>query len=382
MAAVLTAAVAVLGGCGGGVGSGGTGGFASGPITGFGSVIVNNVRFDDSTAQVLDGDGVARTRDDLRLGMTVEIDSSTISADATGASTAKATRIRYDSDLLGPVGVIDKATGTFTVLGQRVVIDSSTVFAETLGGLDTLRSGQNVEVYAVFDPAAQRYRATRVAAPASTALAHVRGLVAQSDTGSQTLRIGDVSYGYNGASGVPLNVAAGQYVRITVSSQAPTGANYGVGSFGTAVAAVSDSDDCSLKGLISSFVSSRSFSVNGRPVDASAAVFVNGSAGLGVGVNVEVEGSLRDGTLRATRVAVTSDAQRSNELFELHGAVTAVNAAQKSFSLRGLTVSTVRSDLVYQGGNLTNLVVGRQLTVKGKLSADGLRIEATSIVFE
>jgi hypothetical protein len=48
--------------CGGGgpaivgIGSGGSGGITSGPITGFGSVIVNGVKFDDTAARVtIDG---------------------------------------------------------------------------------------------------------------------------------------------------------------------------------------------------------------------------------------------------------------------------------------------------------------------------------------
>jgi hypothetical protein len=66
----------------------------------------------------------------------------------------------------------------------------------------------------------------------------------------------------------------------------------------------------------------------------------------------------------------------------LHGSVTAVNAADKSFTMRGITVSTTRAGLVYQGGTAANVVVGRNLSVKGQLSSDGLRIEATSISFE
>ena len=65
--------VLALASCGGGVGTGGTGGdasaYAAGPITGFGSVFVGGVRFDDSAAAVEDADGSSRTRDDLRLGM-------------------------------------------------------------------------------------------------------------------------------------------------------------------------------------------------------------------------------------------------------------------------------------------------------------------------
>jgi hypothetical protein len=374
----LSALLATLGGCGGGVGTGGTGGFASGPITGFGSVIVNGVRFDDSNASVVDGDGVARSRDGLRLGMTVEITGTDI-----GSSTGVASSIRYDSELLGPVDTaVDTAAGSFTVLGQRVVVDSATVFDEGVGGLAAVRSGQMLEVYAVFDPAAASYRATRVGPAAAGATPHVRGLVAQADTGAHTLRIGDVSYSYGSASGVPADIGAGQYVRLNLTSSLPASGRYGVQAFGTAVAALPDSDKGSLKGLISSFVSARSFSVNGRPVDASAATFSNGSAGLAVGVRVEVEGAVRSGTLKATQVSIVSDTQQGNQTFELHGAITAVDAVRQTFALRGITVSTARGDLVYANGSAAAVAVGRQVAVQGKLSSDGLRIDAVSIVFE
>jgi hypothetical protein len=360
------------------VGEGGTGGYASGPITGFGSVIVNGVRFDDSSASVVDGDGVARSRDALRLGMTVEIDGTDIAG-----TTGVATRIRYDSDLLGLVDTpVDPATGGFTLLGQRVLVDTATVFDESVGGLVALRKGQMLEVYAVFDPAAASYRATRVGAAAAAATPHVRGLVAQADTSARTLRIGDVGYSYGSASGVPADIGAGQYVRLNLSSSQPSGGRYGVQAFGNAVPTLPDSDKASLKGLISSFVSARSFSVNGRPVDASAASFSNGSAGLAVGVRVEVEGAVRSGVLKAAKVAIDSDAQHGNQTFELHGAITAVNAAQKTLVLRGITVSTARGDLVYANGTAAALAVGRQVEVKGRLSSDGLRIDATSIAFE
>ena len=146
----LSAALSMLG-CGGGVGTGGTGGevgaFAAGPITGFGSIIVGGVRFDDSTAEVEDGDGGRRLRDELRLGMTVEVNSSAITVDSSG-SRASASRIRFESELLGPVGLVDAAGGGFTLLGQRVAVDGSTVFDERLArGLAGLATGQAVEVY-------------------------------------------------------------------------------------------------------------------------------------------------------------------------------------------------------------------------------------------
>ncbi|MFD2452572.1 hypothetical protein [Ideonella paludis] len=61
-----------------------TGSFTSGAISGFGSIIVNGVRFDDSGAQVYDDDGNRRGSDDLKLGAHVEIEASRI--DRTGAA--------------------------------------------------------------------------------------------------------------------------------------------------------------------------------------------------------------------------------------------------------------------------------------------------------
>jgi hypothetical protein len=374
----LVLAVVALAGCGGGVGEGGTGGYASGPITGFGSVIVNGVRFDDSSALVVDGDGVARSRDGLRLGMSVEIDGTAIVG-----TTGVATRIRYDSDLLGALDTaVDPSSGGFTLLGQRVLVDSATVFDESVGGLAALRQGLMLEVFAVFDPVAGSYRATRVGPAAAGATPHVRGPVAQADASAHTLRIGAISYSYGAASGVPADIGAGQYVRLNLSNSAPSASRYVVQGFGTAMATPPDSDKCSLKGLITSYVSARSFSVNGRAVDASGATFSNGTPGLAVGVRVVVDGALRSGTLVATGVSIVSDTQHGNQTFELHGAITAVNAARQTFTLRGITVSTARSDLVYSNGSAAALAAGSPVGVKGRLSSDGLRIEATSITFE
>jgi hypothetical protein len=378
----MAAIAAIVASCGGGVGTGGTGSFAAGPITGFGSVIVNDIRFDDSSAQVEDGDGVSRTRDDLRLGMTVEIDSGAVASDTSGA-VATAARIRYDSELLGPVGAVDVAAGTFTVLGQQVQTDATTVFAESVGGLAALAPAQMVEVYAVYDAAASRYRAKRVASAAAGDTAHLRGPVAQLDTAAHTLRIGTTPYAFDTASAVPAGLAAGQFVRLRLASPVPANGRWAVQAFGTAVPEVADADGATFRGLISSYTSIADFRVNGRAVDASAATLVNGSAAqLALGVRVQVQGSLRAGTLRATRVSIDSDMQDRMHEFELHGAIAALDLPNQTFLLRGLKVSTARPDLQYDSGSAADLATGRQVRVRGLLSGDGLRIEALSIKFE
>jgi hypothetical protein len=374
---VCTAVGAVLGGCGG-VGSGGTGSFASGPITGFGSVIVNDVRFDDTLATVEDADGTHRTRDDLRLGMTVEIDASFITTNASG-SAATASRIHYESDLLGPVDTVDGAGGNFTVLGQRVAVDATTVFDDSLTtGLNGL-AGRTVAVYAVYDAAATRYRATRVEPAATAAAPRLRGVLSQVNAAAQTLVIGATSYGYAGAASVPAGLAAGQVVRLRLAAVALPVLHWVVQSFGAAPRPLPDGDGAKVKGLITAFASATSFSVDGRPVDASAAAV---PGGLALGVRVEVEGSVRGGVLQATRVTIKSDQEEHDRGFELHGTIASASAAQQTFVLRGLTVSTARSDLVLLGGTAADLVAGRQVQVQGQLSADRTRIDATQIKFD
>lgn len=378
---LLLALAAFLASCGGGVGTGGTGGdataYASGPITGFGSVFVGGVRFDDSAATVEDADGGGRSRDDLRLGMTVEVDSSAITTDSNG-STASARRIQFESEIQGLVGLVNVNASTFTVLGQTVLVDATTVFDDRIaGGLAGLSTGQGVEVYAVFDAAALRYRATRVEPSSLSGGLRLRGPVRVLDTAAQTLTVGSNSYSYAGANSIPAGLAVGQFVRLRMALD--TG-RWVVRSFGAAPRVVAEGDGVKVEGLVSALTSTSLFSVNGRAVDASAATLLPaGTTGLVVGARVEVEGVVRGGVFVASKVKVVSDTDLQDRGFELIGSITAVNVAQSTITLRGVTVSTARSDLRIDNGTLANLVVGQAVEVKGGLAADRRTLEATRI---
>ncbi len=116
----LACIAAILAGCGGGGDSGTTSttSFASGPIQGFGSIIVNGVRFDDSSAKVSsedDDNGESRNRSELKLGMVVDVQGGATSSDDSGRH-GKANDIRFGSELVGPVTAL--AADGFTLLGQ------------------------------------------------------------------------------------------------------------------------------------------------------------------------------------------------------------------------------------------------------------------------
>jgi hypothetical protein len=383
---LLWLAAAALAGCGGGgdggVGTGGTGTYVLGTVSGFGSVIVNGVRFDDSAAEVLDDDDAALGRDALGLGMRVAIDSDAIRTDTTGRS-ASARRIRVHSELAGPVSAVDTAAGTLVMLGQTVRIGALTVFDETItGALAGIGVGQTIEVYAVYDAARGSYEATRIQRRDPAAVWHLRGPVAALDTAAQRLRIGNLVFDYAAAANRPATLAVGDIVRVRVRLVAGPFGGWVISAFGSGVRSLEDRDEAELEGRIAGFVSATRFSVNGLPVDASAARFPDGSAGLGDGVRVELRGALRGGVLLASEVSIESDDDQRERGFELHGAIQSVDAAGRTFQLRGYTVSWARSDLRLDDGTLDDIRVGRSVEVKAQLAADRSRLEATRIKFE
>ncbi|HEY5321687.1 MAG TPA: DUF5666 domain-containing protein [Caldimonas sp.] len=373
-------------GCGGGVDSGGTGvqptSFASGPITGFGSVIVNAVHYDDAQATVRDGSGALRSRDDLRLGMTIDVRGSAIIVDANGRPVSSASSIVFASEIVGPVAANDLAARTLAVLGQTVDIATSTVFGESLaGGQAALVVGTVVEIYATLDVASGRYAATRVEAkPAGTTYA-LRGVVSGLDTLARTFSFGSARVSYLGVAAVPSTLANGHFVRATIAAAPEAGGVLTATALSDGAPPIEDHDEAKLEGRVSAFTSTASFSVNGTPVDARGASFDGGSAGLALGARVEVEGTIAAGVLVATKVKVEHEDGGDDEEFEVAGPIVSLNTAAKTFVVREVTVSYA-GEVDFRDGTAADLAVGRKVEVRGKLSTDGTRLQAERIEFD
>jgi Domain of unknown function (DUF5666) len=372
-------AAAVLASCG--VGTGGTGAYSSGPINGFGSIIVSGVRFDESRARVEDEEGIARDRSLLRLGMMVEIDSGAI-AQATTGPVATATRVRFGSELVGRLEAVDAVAGTMRVIGQTVHVDAGTVFDGALaGGLAGLVPGTVLEVYGFFDSASAGVLATRVE-PRSPAPAtyKIRGPIAQLDTAARRFSIGSEAFDYGAVPFAPGGLANGVVVRATLATARDALGRWPVQSLSMGQSTPGDRDEAHVKGLTSAFSSAASFRVGGFLVDASRATVQGGS--LAAGLRVEIEGRFEGGVLVARKVEI-EDASGAGE-FEMRGTVASVDVAGQTFMLVGRSevIGTSRADLVYEGGTATSLTVGRGVELKGVLSADRTRVDATQIEFE
>lgn len=401
-----------------GVGTGGTGtgtnntAYAAGPIAGFGSIIVNGVRYDDSSARISDDSGTLRRVDDLRLGMTVEIRSSSSTTDAQGVVRAIASQIVVSRSITGPVTAVDTAAGTITVLGQTVLVTATTIF-DGVAGLAGLMAGQIVEVHALPD-AQGRQVATRIERKDSTSfdgILRVSGVIASLNAARTEFKIGAVTITLSGSL-APLAAGLNNGSAVQVEARATSTANVlaAVSVRARSSGLVEGAGSACIEGFVTAFTSAASFSVNGTPVVTNATTVVEGGtlASVALGVRVEVEGTIAAGILTATKVEIKTEDGRSassgsgsssgnasgnasggsstpstsaSSDFELHGAVTSVDAAAKRLVLRGLTI-TWDANTEFRDGTVALLVVGRNVEVRGVRASDGTSLRAVRIKFE
>jgi hypothetical protein len=189
-AVVAAAAVVGLAACGGGGSSNSAPQPAaqsvpvvsSGAITGFGSVFVNGVRFETSSA-AFTINGKPGTQGDQRVGHVVTVHGH---RDDNGNSTAD--RIDFDDLVQGPVDTVDAAAGTLVVMGQTVLIDADTSFDDNIPGssLAGLNAGDIVEVSGMRR-ADGDIQATRIEAKPAGRLFEDTGITSNVDTAAHKM---------------------------------------------------------------------------------------------------------------------------------------------------------------------------------------------------
>lgn len=369
--------------CGGGVEGQGTGSVSSysqGPISGFGSIIVNSVHFDESKAAISDDEGHALTSDNLKLGMTVRIDAGPI--DQT-AGTAVATAVHVSSDIIGRVEANDLASSTVTVLGQPVRVTASTAFdAQLVGGQSALVPGMLVQVYAILDPVTGIYVAQRVDRDDDASMYKLRGVVAQLDSTQHTLQIGTAPFSYS-ADIAPAGLANGQLVRLTLQQAKDANGRWVITRFDNGASTPADGDETEIESVIASYTSNADFTLSGVRVNASGATISPAGATLAAGVRVEVEGTMTAGVLVATKVEVKGsgddggDDNGGGREVEIESKITAIDQAAQTFVVRSQTVDY--SGATISGGTASDLAVGVKVQVHGQLSSDGTTVVASEI---
>lgn len=254
-----------LSGCGGNAGGdlfggspgiGGTGLFSSGSISGFGSVIINGITFDDTNASVL-LDGIPATNTDLRLGMVADVSGSKGTASGTGI----AQQIVVWSIAQGAVSAVQ--TNQFTVDGMVIQTNAATVW-DGIPSIAQLANGTRVTVWGLQNGVGiNHWTATRVAL-------------------------------------------------VTASTPIRNGANKGNSTLRPVVG-----DDLDLEGFITVLLPNSRFMLGNVEVDASTkpatvALF----AGLQVGQRVHVDGYWQGTILQATDIHTNGDTDLNNATIE------------------------------------------------------------------
>lgn len=375
---LAAAGVVVLPACGGGGGgdgvasvdTGGTGSFSTGRISGFGSVIVNGVRFEDNTARIADDDdeGKVLTRDDLALGMVVRVQGGAV---ATGADlpTATAATITVESQIKGPV---ESKTGsdTLMVFGQTVKVTASTVF-ELGVTFANIAVGQVLEVHGFAD-AAGVVTASRIERETGASEFKVRGLI--TNLTATTFQIGAATFNYASATRLPsTGLSNGMFVRVRTATT-PNASGHWVVNRVDPRTALEDRDEAEVEGVL--VQNGSTFSVNGITVNLSR---VPAGSAL-VGQRVEVEGALVGGVLVAREINVdTEDESR----VDVRGTASSVNTAAQTFVVRGVTFHYTSGATRETDGTIAaNLRDGADVRVRGTLPAGGSgNVEATEIDF-
>jgi hypothetical protein len=395
VAAAFTAALLAACGGGGGGGIDGTGGgggggingtgVAYGTVTGYGSVIINGVRYEDDgviitrtdDSTVRGDDAGAATRAALPIGSVVRVDFNS-ATDVLG--------FKVDDSISGRVESVVSGVGV-VVMGQTVRIDDTTSQYEDnvlrTGGV-TLAAGDFIRAQGTV-VSGGTLQASFVSKPsASGTLFEVKGVVSNHN-GSSSFSVGNLTVTYS-AGTITSDMPAGSWNGLVVEAKGSNCTNVD-NVCGTLVAtkvepegglsSSSSRAQAEVEGIVISGTSA-SFRIGNLTVSTTSSTRWEGGtqADFAVGVKLEAEGSLANGVLTATKVSLRDGSR-------LEGNVTApvFSNGVLTFKLTGLPNVTIRANASTELNNLllNGVVTGQHVRLRGRVASDGTTVVATEL---
>jgi hypothetical protein len=392
------ASVIGLTACGGG--SGGSGGsdstgsstgtsgntITSGVVTGFGSVFVDGVEFetDSSSFSLDDGDDGPEDEDGLAVGMVVTV-TGTVNTDGV---TGTADHIEFDDELEGIVNannVDTDGTGTMTIMGQTVVISTTTIFESDVAGItgaDLVVAGNVVEVSG-FSSGDGTVYATRIEvklAAHSGEEIELKGIITNlTDT---TFDLGGLTVDFSTAmfdDNIPDSMLSeGLYVEVKSIAGFVDGNLIASGieleDDGDMDLDGDDGDEIELNGIVTAVNSDTAFEIGGhRIIITRSTEFEHGNASnIIVGVSLEVEGELNAG---GELVADEIELKLHDEI-EMEGNLEDVNNPPGTVTLLGETIHITASTLLLDERDEDGLVPEHFFSLNYLNSGDYVEIDA------
>ncbi len=364
-----------------GGGIGGTGIISSGPITAFGSIVVNGTEFDTSNAAIIVDGEVVGFGDDVALN-NLDV-GRVVTVYATGSeddSFAVADRVTYNDNVEGPVESIsdrDATTKEIVVLGQTVIVNVITKFRGTT--FDTIAPNDVVAVSGLFDDTGAIW--ATFLEKTDGVIFEVTGFVQNLDTNLETFDINDLTVNYSLAdtSGLPGGVPAdGLFLEVEGTLDVGGGEMLATDIELADELGVEDAGEIEVTGFVTDFISAFEFTVGNQVVHTNVyTLFIDGTAAdIALGQKLEAEGSLENGILYAWEVEFWEPDQ-----IEVEGFVT------DFISVFEFTVGdqVVRTDeeTVFEDLEPEDIALGIKLEVKGvPVDIDCSILDADKVSFE
>ena len=381
--------------CGGGSGgsdstnsSTGTSGntITSGVVTGFGSIFVDGVEFetDSSSFSLDDGDDGPENEDGLAVGMVVTV-TGTVNADGI---TGTAEHIEFDDELEGIVNASNvgaDGTGTMTIMGQTVVISTTTIFESDVAGIsgtDLVVAGNIVEVSG-FSSGDGTVYATRLEvklAAHSGEEIELKGIITNlTDT---TFDLGGLTVDFSTAmfdDHIPdSTLSEGLYVEVKSIAGFVDGdliaSEIELEDDGDMDLDGDDGDEIELNGIVTAVNSDTAFEIGGhRIIITKSTEFEHGNAGdISIGISLEVEGELNAaGELLADEIEL-----KLHDDIEMEGNLEEVNNPPGTVTLLGETILITTSTLLLDERDEGGLVPEHFFGLDYLSSGDYVEIDA------
>lgn len=341
----------LLSGCGGGVGTNGTGAApqsaGTGTVTGFGSVIIDGVAYDDSQAQVISDAEGGEEPTEVKLGQRVSVEYEA----AEGVGKPLARRISVQATLRGEVESVEGTT--LTLLGQSVQVnaDATAGPVTVLDGVLALSSlvGQGVEIHAmeVTDGVSRVWQATRIEAVgelSDRSEVRVTGRVTAlnaADALTRRFMIGPLQVSIAPSAAASAGLVNGLLVRVLArwsdyDSAASTLSARRVLAVTVPAKSIDPEATLTLTGLVSDLdETAKTFELDGQKVGYAGAVFTPSTATLRNRRYVVVMASSTGaGMVQAQSVQLPQNLATT----ELHGTVMGLDAVAGRFQVRGTWV--------------------------------------------
>lgn len=351
-----------LSGCGGGgsslltnfPGTGGTGAplFAQGSISGFGSVIINGIKFDDSKASAMGNvriDGLVATSTDLRLGMVAGVQGE---RNASDASLGVANAIEVWSIAQGQISSV--TASSFDLMGMVIQTDTNTSL-EGVDAASALTVGQSVMVWGLQAGSdGTLWNATRVLVTNSSTQRVITGFVKESHD-DLTLN----GWQLSGPAAKTLEddhlvrvegvMGAGKSLSLTSTKVMSSGfEEHAAGSI-------------EIEGVVTSLLGASQFMMGNIKIDASSAAMAAKVSQLAVGGRLEVYGNWVSGVLVVSNIKLESHQGHEIEV-EIEARIEQFTSLA-NFVLRGQRCDA--SNAQFLNGTSANLKQGLKVKVTG-----------------